>query len=95
MNVKISYTVPLDEVPAHLRLVLADASLKLNELGGLLGHVGKEMMGDPLAVRRLDDIRKSLAAVDFLLQDCYNIHAGYVRQKMESAEPKEQDAALS
>jgi hypothetical protein len=99
MNVKISYTVPFDEIPAHLRLVLADASLKLNELGGLLGHVGKEMMSDPLAVRRLDDIRKGLASVDFLLQDCYSIHTGYVAQKMQ-ANPRddteeEQDVPLS
>jgi hypothetical protein len=76
MNVKISLTIPFEEIPQHIEHVLKEAAEKAASIDNILRYSiccadAREAMHD------IDDIRKKLASLDFLMQDCYNILSSY------------------
>lgn len=82
MNVKISYTLPFEEVPQHLRLLLNDVSGKLEQVSGMIQHLSKEILDNPHRIAELDTLRKRLAVLDNALEDCYSIGSGYALQQL-------------
>lgn len=82
MNVKISYTLPFEEVPQHLRLLISDISGKLEQVSGALQQLSKEILDNPHRIAEIDALRKRLGALDSALEDCYSIGSGYALQQL-------------
>lgn len=91
MNVKISYTLPFEEVPQHLRLLLNDISGKLEQVSGILQQLSKEILDNPHKIAEIDTLRKRLGILDSSLEDCYSIGTGYALQQLN---PKLQEVNL-
>lgn len=76
MNVKISLTVPFEEVPRHIENVLRESAEKADSIDNMLRY-GICCADVREAMHDIDSVRKKLASLDFLMQDCYNILASY------------------
>ena len=76
MNVKISLTVPFEEVPLHIEKVLKESAEKAASIDNMLRY-GICCVHVSDAMHDIDGVRKKLASLDFLMQDCYNILASY------------------
>lgn len=79
MNVKISYTVPMERVPSKVDELLAESGQQLSILGEGLKQVNFDE-SDPVIIAKLekiDKVRKQLMSIDLLLEDCYTILASY------------------
>lgn len=94
MNVKISYTIPFDRVPETVTELMRQACNELQGIGGKLKmNAFDEHEETPLQkMKRIDEVRKELSTVDFLLEDCYSILAGYNKALADLAMPKQKDA---
>lgn len=83
---KISYTVPLDQVPAEV-LRLFKVALQPSEYWhrGTKEHelLESKLSNDklPEAVEQIDTLRQVLAKMDVVLEDCQSILVGYQRTK--------------
>ena len=83
MNVKITYTVPFEEIPKHVRKLMVDSADKLAHIDDLL------RCPTVTKLHSIDEIRKKLASLDFLLRDCYSILAGYEQRVSGEAETQD------
>jgi hypothetical protein len=75
MNVKITYSVPIDKVPNKVDELVQDCKTQLEDVSKNL-----ESFSDIDVINKIDTIdtlRKKLASVDFLLEDCYSILIAY------------------
>lgn len=94
MNVKISYTVPFDEVPDKVDDLLVNVGRNLEVLGA--GLIPTRFSDNSAGVlEKLDKIinaRKQLTSVDLLLEDCYNILAGYNKAVADMRAPKTRES---
>jgi hypothetical protein len=91
MNVKITYSVPLEKIPSKIQGLIKEALTELENTSSTLKPFSSSIDND--MIKSLDDIektRKKLAEVDFLLEDCYAILAGYNRTIAELKMPKEE-----
>lgn len=91
MNVKITYTVEFEKVPETITELMRQASSDLQVTGeSLKANAFDEHEETPLQkMKRIDAVRKKLASIDFLLEDCYTILAGYNRTLAEMHMPKQ------
>lgn len=92
MNVKISYTVDFEKVPETVTDLIRQASNNLQVVGESLKGNSFDQDEDSVLekMKRIDAVRKKLASIDFLLEDCYTILAGYNRALAEMHMPKQQ-----
>jgi hypothetical protein len=78
MNVKISYTIPFDEVPERVNELLTQAGRSLEAHGQT---IRPNSFDDNFyifeSLEKIDKVRKHLNSIDLLLQDCYTILAAY------------------
>lgn len=91
MNVKITYTVEFEKVPETITELMRQASGDLQVVGeSLKMNAFDEHEETPLEkMKRIDAVRKKLASIDFLLEDCYTILAGYNKTIAEMHMPKQ------
>ena len=79
MNVKISYTVPMERVPSKVDELLTESGKHLSILGDGLKQVNFDENDSALLAKleKIDKARKQLMSIDLLLEDCYTILASY------------------
>jgi hypothetical protein len=87
MNVKITYSVPFEKVPEKIDTLVREASIELQKASEELAP-SSEILA---TLETIDNIRKKLAQVDFLLEDCYSILAGYNKTLAELRLPRKKD----
>jgi hypothetical protein len=83
MNVKISFTVPFDEVPDRVHDAVSDTRQLLLKCAEDLNDIQprkETIVGDMV---RIEMLRKKLFKVDTQLSDSYNILVGYSRALVE------------
>ena len=98
-RVNVQYSIDIEVLPQEVNRLLLSAFMKLEE-------VTKTTTIDNVlsleAIEKIDDIRTSLADVDYMLNDIGNIINGYVAYKTQkdtpattvaSEQPQEQDSA--
>jgi len=96
MNVKIALTVPFEEVPEYIEKIIKDSAEKAALIDNILRYsVSCKDVG--YALSEIDDVRKRIASLDFLLEDCYNILSSYQQRLSGGAEQhaKEDNAETS
>jgi hypothetical protein len=79
MNVKISYTIPFENVPAKVDELLMEASRNLEQAGGSLkpNSFDDEPTVTAFKLDLIKSTRQKMLAIDLLLEDCYTILASY------------------
>ena len=77
MNVKISYTIPFEQIPEHLQKVLRDSADKAAVIDNVLRYIYIDHNSVDDSLLEIDEIRKKMASLDLLLRDCYSILTGY------------------
>jgi len=89
MNVRISYTVDIEEVPDRIRMLLSEAySCLQTVVENKNFSLNKNNVLDTL--ERIKIAREKMLTVDTQLADCYNILAGYNKALAEAAMPTEE-----
>ena len=93
MNVKISMTLPFKDIPNHIEKVLKDRAEEVASIQNLLeyGICCADISG---TLSDIDDIRKRLASLDFLLRDCYSILRSYEERLNGGAEQASDDKTV-
>ena len=84
MNVKISYTVKLDEVPEKTTDILESAQSTMHDSAkDLSACVQSVRMGQriPDCMELIDALRKKLLEIDTALMDSQTLLAGYLQTK--------------
>ena len=98
--IKVQETINLEDVPSWaLQRVKAEAMQKLQKACSELEHLVRQHSGetnvDPVAlVFHIDQARRRLYEVDFLLQDIQAISEGYIKSTAETV-PEQSDEATS
>lgn len=92
MNVKISFTIPIEELPNKIYGILKENVNKLEDAGEMLNQVSINQNNLISSIKNIDSIRKLLLTVDTQLGDCYNILLGYNKAVTESLYSKEEEA---
>ena len=79
MNVKISYTVPMERVPSKIDELLAESGQQLSVLGESLKQINFDESSSAVIAKleKIDKARKQLMSIDLLFEDCYTILASY------------------
>lgn len=78
MNVKITYTIPLEEVPEKIDDLLDEVSKSLHILAQQVKpDTYREVDNASKKLNTINAVRKKMVSVDLLLDDCYTILAGY------------------
>ena len=88
MNVKISYTVPFEEVPEKVGSILADTSDDLHIVAKQIEDVANQVVDNPAKISNVNSLRGRLAAIDMAIGDCYSILAGYIGAKLAQGDPE-------
>jgi hypothetical protein len=91
MDVKISYTVPFDEVPSRIQSLLVENRIKTEEVVDRINEIHVNAENLITTINRIDSIRKILFRVDTQLADCYNILIGYNKAKADLLASKEEE----
>jgi hypothetical protein len=78
MNVKITYTVPFDEVPDKLEKLVQGSISK--ELLSNIQYFTVSKSNPAVALQELDYLRRALGSLDLLYQDVSAILAGYCEE---------------
>lgn len=89
MNVKISLTLPFEDIPLHIEKVLKDRAEEVSSIQNIMEYSLCAADVDGL-MHDIDSIRKRLASLDFLLGDCYSILSGY-QQRLKGGQEAEQE----
>lgn len=91
MNVRISYTIDISEVPDRVRVLLTEAYSSLQPIVDSKNiPLNKNNVLDTL--ERIKSAREKMLTVDTQLVDCYNILAGYNKALAEAAMPQQESA---
>ncbi len=81
MNVKITLSVPIEEIENEINNLLEDSKKRTILLTEKINDVLLES-GNALAqLSMIEDLRKKLNVIDLKLEDSYSILSGYVRYK--------------
>ena len=86
MNVKISYTVGMEEVPQVINEMLSDCKQKLTVGSNKL----KYSFNYPRMIEDLNDVRETLILVEQKVQDAINITSGWLEAQQEQEEKAEE-----
>jgi hypothetical protein len=92
MNVKITYSVPFERIPLKIEQLAKEASSDLHQANRDLEAGFSADESD--IIHRLDAIekvRRKLAEVDFLLEDCYTILATYNKTVADMKLPRKKE----
>ena len=95
MNVRISHTTDLEQVPAQVVELLKkpdEKIIKNSRKLDLISDLLQESKGRyaPTALDMIDELRKELAIIDQELMECQSILEGYVQ--VQTAPPPESNA---
>ena len=82
MNVKVSYSLEVEEIPWHLKILLGDLACKFEAVSARLQSVANEIANNPHAIAEVDLLRKRLGVLDMALEDCYGIGTSYALQQL-------------
>ena len=77
MNVKISYTVPFEEVPNRVQDLLLENRNKVEDIATRINQINIDSTNVLSVIKSIDQIRKMLFQIDSQLADCYSILSGY------------------
>ena len=89
MNVKISLTLPFQDIPLHIEKVLKDRAQEVASIQNLLEYSICSADVSEL-MRDIDDVRKRITSLDFLLGDCYSILSSYQQRLMGGQEAEQE-----
>lgn len=91
MNVRISYTININEVPDRVRLLLTEA---YSSLQSVIDNKNMPLNSNNVldTLERIKSAREKMLTVDTQLADCYNILAGYNKALAEAAMPQQESA---
>lgn len=92
MNVKISITVPVEDVPIKISEFIENNVSLINRYSHQLSLISEKIKNnyDMLSnLSELDDIRKKIFIIDSSLEDCYSILKGYVNYEYK-LQPQEE-----
>ena len=84
MNVKITLSVPLDEVEAEINNILEDCKKRIVNASQYLDEILLEHDNMLVQLKMLEDLRKKLNVVDLKLDDSYTVLKGYVQYRINS-----------
>ena len=84
MNVKVSYTVGMEEVPQVVDGILSDCKQKLI---GESGKVKFSLHNLSQMFEDLNDVRETLILVEQKIQDAINMTSGWIEAQQEAEEP--------
>lgn len=87
MNVKITYTVPFDDIPGRLSKLVQGSITK--ELLSDIQYFEVSKSHPEVSLQKLDYLRRALGSLDMLYQDVAAILIGY-QEQLESAKNGEQ-----
>jgi len=90
MNVKISYTVPFQEVPSRVQRLIMENRNVSEEISEKLTQIQIDDERLVLTLNEIDNIRKLLFKIDTQLGDCYNILSGYNKALADMLTQKEE-----
>lgn len=90
MNVKISFTIPMEELPNKIYSILKENVNKLEDAAERLNHITVDRSTVVPAIKNIESIRKLLLQVDTQLGDCYSILLGYNKAIAEELYPPEE-----
>jgi hypothetical protein len=86
MNVKITYSVPLEKVPDKINELVKETEEELQKISQQLASFpSRDFI---VKIDTIDSIRRQLASVDFLLEDCYSILTAYNKTLAELRMPQ-------
>lgn len=91
MNVKISYTVPFEEVPSKVQSLLNHNRNKLEEAAEIVNQIVVENDTVMKSIKNIDHVRKLLLRIDNQLADCYSILYGYNKALVEAMQPAQEE----
>lgn len=91
MDVKISYRVPFEEIPATIQRMIVESRNKLEETTELLNQHQVNNNNAMAVLRDIEHVRKIMLRVDNQLSDCYNILAGYNKALADAAIPQQEE----
>jgi DNA repair exonuclease SbcCD ATPase subunit len=98
MRVRLSYSVELDEVPHKVSDLMGEEQYSLSSLGydfeSIIDRLEEEDPNLPNIIKRLDEARRSLAALDTRLMECQSILEGYQNALNSSPDENEPQAVL-
>jgi|10_taG_2_1085330.scaffolds.fasta_scaffold06304_11 Mg2+ and Co2+ transporter CorA len=93
MQVKISYSLPLDDVPEHISELLDNISDRLSKLSQDTNSTAKKVRSKQFSATTLVGtfglLRDELAKIDNLLGDFSNIIVGYESAKLNPPESED------
>ena len=92
MNVKISYTVPFEEVPKRVSNLLIENRNTVEEIAEIINQINVSDSNILTALSTIDSLRKKLFKIDTQLGDCYSILAGYNKVLSDVVVAKDQEA---
>lgn len=82
MNAKVTFTVPMNQIPAEIQRQLNVLSDKLERLSNATRDI-VSLQDHVKLLNGIDDIRKDLTVVDANFEDCYSIVIGYLKYQAE------------
>lgn len=82
MNAKVTFTVPMSQIPAEIQRQLNVLSDKLERLTNATRDI-VSLQDHVKLLNGIDDIRKDLTVVDANFEDCYSIVIGYLKYQAE------------
>ena len=94
MQVKITYNLPLDDVPEHVSELLENISERLKKLSqkttNTATKVGSKQFSAATLAGTFGHLRDELAKIDGLIGDFSNILVGYEAAKLNPPPPDEE-----
>lgn len=90
MQVKISFTVDIEEVPVRVGKQVTESMHDLRDI--LDSDIGELTTENALRkIQWIESVRKKLLRVDTKLADCYNILVGYNKAVADSLVPQTEE----
>lgn len=84
MNVKITLSVPVDEVESEVCNILVDAKRRIKDIEEQINDICLESANTIAQLAMIEKTRTKLNVVDLKLEDSYSILKGYAQYKMNA-----------
>lgn len=81
MNVKLTLTVPVEEVQQEVQEILEDCEFRIKLLSEELNKIQGEYDNPLKQIDMIEILRKKLTVVDLKLEDSYSILSGFIKYK--------------
>ena len=90
-RINMQFTIDIDELPAETKRILTKTEQQIEALSTELEEISKMEILTLSCAESLDEVRKSISAIDYGISDVVNIIKGYVSYK-SAPETQEQQA---